>query len=265
MAAAGPFARRGLDRPRAPLGVLRAVGPLIGVAWLAALLLQLSGNAAALHHHALIDGIDGRAAPPLWLGVPAFLVAWQLMIAAMMMPASVRAIDGLAVRLRIQPVAAIGGFLAAYFLAWTAFGLAAFLGDIGLHGLVHASPWLADHPSLIPAGSLALAGAYQLLPVRRRALEACRHPRAGALRGGGVARAGFMVGLAHAADCVVCSWALMLLLFAAGVDNLAWMAGITGVMAYEALGRHGARVGLAFGVALLGVAGLTAIGAVTTL
>jgi predicted metal-binding membrane protein len=266
VAAAGSLAMHSsLARPRAPLDILRAVGPLIGVAWLVALVLQLTGNAAALHHHALIDGVDGRPAPPLWLGIPAFLVAWQLMIAAMMLPASVEAIDGVAVRLRVQPAAAIGGFLAAYFLAWTGFGMAAFLGDIGLHGLVHASAWLAAHQWLIPTGSLALAGAYQLLPVRRRALEACRHPRAGEARRGGVARAGFMVGLAHAADCLVCSWALMLLLFAAGVDNLAWMAGLTCVMAYEALGRHGAKLGLAFGVALLGLAGLTAIGAITTL
>jgi len=266
MTAAGSFATSGsLGRPRASLDILRAVGPLIGVAWLVALLLQLSGNAAALHHHALIDGVDGRAAPPLWLGIPAFLVAWQLMIAAMMLPASLRAVDGVAARLRIQPAAAIGGFLAAYFLAWTGFGLAAFLGDIGLHGLVHASPWLSARTWLIPAASLALAGGYQLLPVRRRALEACRHPRAGESRRGGVGRAGFTVGLAHAADCLVCSWALMLLLFAAGVDNLAWMAGLTGVMAYEALGRHGPKLGLAFGVALLALAGLTAMGAITTL
>src|SRR4029078_1005370 len=174
---AGSFAMPARGRQRAPLGVLRAVGPLIGVAWLVALLLQLSGNAAALHHHALIDGVGGRAAPPPWLGIPACLVAWQLMIAPMMLPASVRAIDGVAARLGVQPAAAIAGFLVAYFLAWTGFGLAAFAGDIGLHSLVHASPWLAAHPRLLPAGSLALAGGYQLLPVRRRALEACRHPR----------------------------------------------------------------------------------------
>ena len=71
--------------------------------------------------------------------------------------------------------------------------------------------------------------------------------------------------MAHATDCLVCSWALMLLLFAAGVDNLAWMAGLAGVMAYEALGRHGTKLGIVFGVALLALAGLTAIGAVTTL
>ena len=265
MAAAGSFAMQALGRQRAPLGVLRAVGPLIGVAWLVALMLQLSGNAAALHHHALIDGVGGRAASPPWLGIPAFLVAWQLMIAAMMLPASVRAIDGVAARLGVQPAAAIAGFLVAYFLAWTGFGLAAFAGDIGLHGLVHASPWLAAHPWLIPTGSLALAGGYQLLPVRRRALEACRHPRAAEVRRVGAARAGFKVGLAHATDCLVCSWALMLLLFAAGVDNLAWMAGLAGVMAYEALGRHGTKLGIVFGVALLALAGLTAIGAVTTL
>jgi predicted metal-binding membrane protein len=243
------------------LEILRAVGPLIGVAWLTAVLLQMTGTAAAVHHHALIDGIAGEPPPPLWLGIPAFLIAWQLMISAMMLPASLGAIARVAARLSDRPVAAIGGFLAAYFLAWSAFGLAAFAGDIGLHGLVHALPWLAQRPWLIPAASLALAGAYQLLPVRRRALNACRHPQIVGARRGGAALAGFRVGLAHAADCLVCSWALMLLLFAVGVDNLAWMAALAALMAYEALGRHGQRLGIAVGAGLLAMAGLTATGA----
>ena len=71
---------------------------------------------------------------------------------------------------------------------------------------------------------------------------------------------GFRVGLAHAADCLVCSWALMLLMFAAGVANLAWMAVLAVVMAYEALGRHGARFGLAVALTLLALAGLAGAG-----
>jgi len=262
MAGAVSTVPRGFGRPRVPLGILRAVGPLIGAAWVTAVLVQLSGNAAALHHHALIDGIGGHAAPPLWLGITAFLVSWQLMIAAMMLPASVRAVDAVATRVGTQAVAALGGFLAAYFLAWTGFGLAAFAGDMGLHALVHESPWLAAHQSVIPAASLALAGGYQLLPLRRRALEACRHPGQSGSGRRNLTWAGFRAGLDHAADCLVCSWALMLLLFAAGVDNIAWMAALTGVMAYEALGRNGPKVGMVFGLGMLGAGCLTAVGGV---
>jgi predicted metal-binding membrane protein len=272
-----------LPRPtgaRAPTSpVLIAIGFLIAGAWLAAFLLEVTGHAAALHHHALIEGEDGLGSgaagsgaagsgaagssgpPPLWLAVPALLLAWQLMIAAMMLPASLRAVGVVATsRLVARPAAAVAGFLAAYSVVWTAFGLAAFVGDIGLHHLVDASPWLADRPWLIQAASLALAGAYQLVPLRRRALEACRHPRHSALAEAGDAQVGFRIGLAHAVDCFVCSWALMLLMFAAGVANLAWMAVLAAVMAYEALSPKGARFGRLVGVVLLALAAFAAIG-----
>ena len=255
--------------PVSRLDALRGVGLLIAGAWLAAVLLQVTGHAAALHHHALIEGEDGAAPPPLWLAIPLFLAAWQLMIAGMMLPASFRAV-GVVARSRLvsRPAAALTGFLGAYSLAWTAFGLLAFVGDIGLHHLVDATPSLAERPWLIQAASLALAGGYQLLPLRRRALEACRHPRptsAGrslATDAGVALGLGFRIGLAHALDCLVCSWALMLLMFAAGFANLAWMAILAGVMAYEAVGRQGARFGNVVGLVLLGAAMVAASGVV---
>lgn len=241
---------------------ITAVALLIAFAWLVAVLLQVTGHAAALHHHALIEGAADGEAPPLWLGIPAFLAAWQVMIAAMMLPASLRAVRvTTSSRLIRRPAAALVGFLAAYALIWTAFGLAAFIGDIGLHHLVDATPWLAARPWLVQAGVLALAGAYQLLPMRRHALEACRHPQeAGAGATAGDAVAGFGCGLDHGLDCLVCSWALMLLMFAAGFANLAWMAVLAMVMAYEAIGARGRQVGLTFGLVLLGLATIAANG-----
>ena len=58
----------------------------------------------------------------------------------------------------------------------------------------------------------------------------------------------------HALDCVVSSAPLMLLMFAAGFANLAWMAALTAVMTYEAIGRHGHLVAAAFGSTLLALA-----------
>ena len=54
----------------------------------------------------------------------------------------------------------------------------------------------------------------------------------------------------------------MLLMFAAGFANLAWMAILAAVMAYEALGRGGARFGMVVGVALLALAGVAGSGVV---
>ncbi len=46
----------------------------------------------------------------------------------------------------------------------------------------------------------------------------------------------------------------MLLMFAEGFGSLWWMAALTGVMVYEAVGRHGRRLSTAVGVILLLVA-----------
>jgi predicted metal-binding membrane protein len=54
----------------------------------------------------------------------------------------------------------------------------------------------------------------------------------------------------------------MLLMFAAGVANLWWMAALTAAMAYETIGRRGQRAASAVGFVLLGLAGLVLNGAV---
>jgi predicted metal-binding membrane protein len=236
------------------------VGSLIAGAWFVAVLAQVTGNAQALHHHALISS----GGPPIWLAALLSLASWQVMIAAMMLPASVPAVRAVARRASGRAVV-VGAFLAAYAIAWTAFGLAAFLGDAGLHAFVHANPWLAEHPQFIAAAVLALAGAYQFVPGKHRALAACRHPDDRVSIGtvdNGTARAGVRPGVRHAIDCVASSWALMLLVFAAGFANLLWMAVLTVVMTYEALGRHGHRVAAVFGSALVALAATSALGLV---
>jgi len=214
---------------------------VIGTGWLLAVAAQLSGQAGLLHHHHLI----GDGALPLWLAALAFLGGWQVMVAGMMLPASLPAIRAFA-----AGRASVVGFLLAYLLAWTGFGLVAFFGDAALHATVHATAWLAERQWLIEAAVLVVAGAYQFLPWKRRGLAACRHPAA-RVSGDGAEDDGFVAGFRHAADCLASSWALMLLMFAAGFANLAWMAILAAVMAYEAAGRHGQRVASAFGLALL--------------
>jgi predicted metal-binding membrane protein len=235
-------------RSTAATPVRFAVVPIaIGGAWLIAVLAQATGDAHLLHHHALIEG-----GPPLWIAALIFLVAWQVMIAAMMLPASVPAIRqfGLGAAVAARPNRSLAAFLAPYAVLWTIFGLLAFMGDVALHHVVDATPWLAAHPWLIEAGVLALAGAYQLAPLKRRNLEACRHPPGVAPTPQG-RRGSFQLGLDHGLACLGSSGALMLLMFAEGFANLWWMVALTAVMAYEATGRFGQRAAVAVGVGLL--------------
>ena len=54
--------------------------------------------------------------------------------------------------------------------------------------------------------------------------------------------------LRHGLLCVGCCWALMALLFVAGVMNLVWVAAIAGFVLVEKLMRHGAAAGRVAGV-----------------
>ena len=219
----------------------------IGAAWLLAVGAQLAGQAALLHHHTLIEG-----GVPFWMALLLFLLGWQVMIAAMMLPASLPSIAAFraAASGGLRPHA-LAAFLSSYALAWSVFGLLAFAGDDILHHVVDATPWLADRPWLIEASILALAGAYQFSPFKRRGLAICRHPVALAQGGEVVRRGSFRLGLDHGLACLGSSWALMLLMFAEGFANLGWMAALAAVMVYEATGRHGQRVAPAVGVCLV--------------
>ena len=67
---------------------------------------------------------------------------------------------------------------------------------------------------------------------------------------GGATGAAFRLGRDHGVFCLGCCWALMLVMFAAGLANLAWMAGLAAVMAYEKIGRHGRALTPVLGVVL---------------
>ncbi|MGZ6329019.1 MAG: DUF2182 domain-containing protein [Candidatus Limnocylindrales bacterium] len=226
----------------------RSIGLAIGGAWLIVLAAQATGGAALLHHHALIEG-----SAPLWIALPVFLVAWQVTIAAMMLPASVPTLRlvGRAMGRLARPRRAQATFLAAFAGAWTIFGLVAFLGDVVLHRVVDATPWLAARPWLIEVSVLALAGAYQLTPLKARSLAACRHPAGLLPAPASDADRPVHLGLDHALACLGSSWALMLLMFAEGFASVWWMVALTGAMVYETTGRHGQRAARAVGLLLL--------------
>ena len=123
-------------------------------------------------------------------------------------------------------------------------------GDAVLHRFVDATPWLAARPWLIEAAVLAVAGAWQLTPLKRRCLAACRHP-AGLLPTALPRRGAFSVAFEHGLACLGSSWALMLLMFAEGFGSLWWMVVLTALMVYETTGRDGQRAAFAAGAFLL--------------
>jgi len=222
----------------------------IGAAWAAAIAAEASGAAGSLHHDSLLEG-----GPGLGLALLLFLPAWQVMIAAMMVPSSLPL-----VRMYVAASAhapnrsrSLAAFLGGYALVWSAFGALAFVGDAGIHASVNASPWLAANQWLIAPSVLMLAGVFQFTPLKDACLRACRHPASFLQRHYGRGpRAGLMLGLRHAVFCVGCCWALMLVMFAAGAANLIWMAALTALMVHEKTGASGDRTVPVTGAVLLG-------------
>jgi predicted metal-binding membrane protein len=235
-------------------GVPLVVVAAIALAWLAALVAHTTGAASLLHHDALAD--DG---PPVWIGLPVFLVAWQVMIAAMMLPSSLPLVRLFAVASAGQPRprASMAGFLAGYALVWSVFGALALALDMGVHAAVDASAALHEHEWLIGGSILALAGAFQFTRLKDACLDKCRHPGTFIMRfyERGV-RGGFRLGARHGVFCVGCCWALMLVMFAVGVASLVWMALLTAIMVHEKTRPGGARAVPVTGVALLGGASI---------
>jgi predicted metal-binding membrane protein len=237
----------------------RRVGPpeilaAIVVAWTLALTAQAAGAAGTVHHGPLIEG-----GLPLWAALGLFLLAWQTMIAAMMLPSSLPFMRVFARAASAQPRSgrANAAFVGGYAAVWTAFGAVAFLGDAVVHDLVHRSPWLEQRSWLIAGGVLALAGAFQFSSVKTACLRECRNPAGYLLRhyrrG---TRAAFWIGYGHGMYCLGCCWALMLVGFAAGVVSLPWMAILTLVMVFEKTGKGGERGARPIGLALFALAAL---------
>lgn len=227
----------------------------IGIAacWVAAIAAELSGASGLLHHDALL-----HSTLPFGVALIVSIVAWQVMIGAMMLPSSVPMIRLFAsttpseARPRV-----LAAFIGGYALVWTAFGAIAFVLDAVVHQVIDGTPWLDQHRWLLAGAVLGLAGAFQFSALKDRCLDVCRHPGAYLLRHyrRGTAEA-FRIGQGHGLFCLGCCWALMLLMFAAGVSNLLWMAGLAGVMAYEKAGRHGRQLAPVVGVVLLAWAAL---------
>jgi len=143
---------------------------------------------------------------------------------------------------------------------WAGFGALAFLGDMALHHLVEAMPWLAERPWLVAGGVLTTAGGFQFTALKQRCQSRCRHPAQFLLRYYDRGpRAGARLGIRHGLFCLGCCWALMLLMFAVDVAHLAWMAALTVLMTYEKTGRRGPQLTRIVGVVLLAWATLVLI------
>ena len=186
----------------------------------------------------------------------ALFVMWAVMMVGMMLPSAaplILLILGV-YRRRNDRHTRLNSllFVSGYLLTWTVFSLAAASGQIALHRAALLSAAMVAKSGMLSAAILVIAGAYQLLPIKNACLAHCRSPLS-FLTGhwregpGGALRMGSL----HGVVCVGCCWALMALLFVAGVMNLLWVAAIAVFILVEKLWRQGLLVSRVAGVLLI--------------
>ena len=187
------------------------------------------------------------------LGLAGFLPIWTLMMLAMMLPSVTPTASLYAKTVRRNRTVRIAGLVAGYLAVWAAAGLPAY-------ALAWLAGWLtAQHPSaahVLAVGAFAVAGMYQLSSLKDRCLAHCRSPLGlllhyGSYRG---RLRDLRVGAHHGGYCLGCCWALMVILVAVGVMNVAAMVGLAALVLIEKALPWGPAVGRLAGAAALALA-----------
>ena len=187
-------------------------------------------------------------------------VMWVVMMAAMMLPSATPLILLFAAATRrqpdvVSPARRIYALAAGYLSMWGLFSVLA----TGLQRLLASAfvltPMMEPATPAAGAAVLAIAGLYQLTPMKRACLRACRSPLGLMMQRwrGGVGGA-FRLGVEHGTYCLGCCWALMLILFAGGVMNLTVIIALTLWVLVEKVAPFGARTPGVSGAALIGAA-----------
>jgi len=233
---------------------LRLVAPRDSVA--ISVLVLGAALAAWLVTVARMRGMDGG--PGTDLGALGwYLGVWVTMMAAMMLPSALpmvllfsRVSRGRAQR--GQASVSTWLFVATYLAVWTLYGVAAYAvfrlvaaADVG------ALAWSRGGPTVAGA-AIALAGVYELSPLKKVCLRHCRSPLHYVLGGWKDGRLGAIrMGASHGSYCVGCCWGLMLLLFAIGVMSLFWMTAVATLIFAQKVLPFGNRLRHVFAAAFV--------------
>lgn len=144
-------------------------------------------------------------------------------------------------------------FLSGYLVVWAGFSLLATFMQWGLHSAALLSPMMVSTSPILGGLLLVTAGIFQFTPLKHACLAECRSPLGFLMsqwRSG--PQGAFIMGLKHGLFCTGCCWALMALLFVAGVMDLLWVAGIALLVLIEKSAPAGHWVGRATGLLLIG-------------
>ncbi len=224
---------------------------LVVIAWGIVLLAFVTNRASLIDHDYLL-----RTSRLPWLvAFIVFLISWQIMTVAMMLPSALSMVSSIGALSRGRgPLWLVqGSFILGYTFVWTLFACVAFLGDTLVHQLVNHWRWLYLHSWFIGTITLLVAGCFQLSPLKRSCLQHCCHEAAPRTTLPGPARTGtiWRIGVRYGLFCLGACWAIMLVMFGIGMKSLFWIVALTGVMLVEKEIPGGQRLRVAIGAGFL--------------
>jgi predicted metal-binding membrane protein len=127
-------------------------------------------------------------------------------------------------------------FLLGYLLVWTGFSLVATAIQFWLTSIRVLSMDMASASPLFAGGLLIGVGLFQWTPWKSRCLSHCSGPVHFLVTSWRDGWSGALaMGLRHGLFCLGCCWAVMFLLFTAGVMNPLWVAALSAFVLVEKL------------------------------
>lgn len=260
--------------PRAlePLLVVRdrwltvaSLAALVGLAWgyLVVIATQMARGDMRFVGMGDMSDLRGVVFPPEPWTVTTFVLMalmWWVMMIGMMVPSAAPMVllFGSEQHRRLpaeRSTLRVALFVAGYLTVWAAFSVFAtsVQWSFTMGQLISSMEFTATRR--LGAVLVAIAGAYQLSPLKSVCLRQCHSPAEFLSSHWRAGSAGaWRVGLEHGLFCVGCCWLMMALLFLVGVMNLLWVAALSVFVLLERLLPRGEWLARASGVPLLAFA-----------
>jgi len=261
----------GLARPKLIAVACILILTALGWAYLALMVAEMGASPGRLDTASQSLGLWPRAISALCqptfglaggvLAASGFAVVammWAAMVLAMMLPSAAPMIMTYA---QIAETAARKGeqivsplvIAAGYAVVWLGFaGLAAVM-QAGLSRAALLDSDMASVSGLFSGAIFIAAGLYQFSALKQACLRQCRQPFPFFFAHWQTsARGVFRLGLQQGLFCLGCCWAMMLVMFAVGAMNVAWMAVLGVVMTTEKV-TSGNRLTSVVGTALIAI------------
>ena len=194
-----------------------------------------------------------------------FTLEWGVMMTAMMLPSAAPMIllyagAGRRQRESGEHVIPAEAFAATYLVLWLLTGVPVYLAWDGVGNLAARSATFAAAIPYAIAATLLAAGIYQFSPAKLACLRQCEAPADFLMRQWRSGYGGSLrLAAAHAAYCIGCCWALMVILVVGGAMSLPWVLVIALVVFAEKVLPGGERTARIAGAILIVAALIAAL------